>query len=243
MNQKKLDIMTAGGRRLHIIKQKILPLLKPGTSLLEIDTEIDHLIKKFGDYPSFKTVRGYHYASCINLNSGIVHGVPNQTKIKPQDLVSIDIGLIHRDYHLDSAFTIQVPPLNPKTTEFLITGQEALKEAIKVALPGNSIYQISDAIQTVIESKKYSPIRELTGHGVGKKLHEPPSIPCYRDNYYQKEIIKPGQTLAIEVMYAMGDYHLKTASDGWTIETKDGSVTALFEETVFVTEDGNQVLT
>jgi methionyl aminopeptidase len=243
MNQKKLEIMTAGGRHLHDIKSKIIPLIKVGTSLIEIDTKIDNLITKAGDYPSFKTVRNYHHASCINLNAGIVHGIPDNTKIKPGDLVSIDLGLIHQDYHLDSAFTIKVPPLDQKTNDFLETGKKALKEAISKALPGNSIYQISDAIQTTVETKGYSAIRELTGHGVGKKLHESPSIPCFRDNYYKKEIIKPGQALAIEVMYALGDYHLKTATDGWTIETKDGSLTALFEETVFITPDSNLVLT
>lgn len=243
MNEKKLQIMTAGGRHLHIIKEKIAPLIKAGVSLLEIDSEIDHLISKSGDYPSFKTVRGYHNASCINLNAGIVHGIPDETIIKPGDLVSVDIGLVHQGFHLDSGFTLQVAPLDSKIAEFLSTGEEALQNAIKKAIVGNSIYQISEAIETTIELKKYSCIRELTGHGVGKKLHEPPSIPCFRDNYYKREIIKPGQTLAIEVMYAMGDYRLQTAEDGWTIQTKDGSLTALFEETIFVTPDGNLVLT
>jgi methionyl aminopeptidase len=243
MNEKKLQIMTAGGRRLHLIKEQIIPQIKAGVSLQEIDSKIDELISKNGDYPSFKTVRGYHYASCINLNAGIVHGIPDKTIIKPGDLVSVDLGLIHQGFHLDSAFTIQVDPLDPKINKFLSTGKEALQNAIKVAVSGNSIYQISDAIQTTIESKKYSCIRELTGHGVGKKLHEPPSIPCFRDNFYKREIIKTNQTLAIEVMYAMGDYHLQTAEDGWTIKTKDNSLAALFEETIFVTPDGNLILT
>jgi len=243
MNQKKYQKMVLGGHRLKQVKIALKSFIKPGITLAEIDFLADNLITKFGDFPSFKTVSGYHYATCINLNQGIVHGIPNQTRIKPGDLVSVDLGLVHSGFHLDSALTLQVPPLSDSNSKFLETGKKALQNAIEQAIPNNSIYQISQAIQTTIEAKNYSVIRDLTGHGVGKELHQPPSIPCFQDDYYKKVLIKPDQALAIEVMYAMGDYRLITESDGWTISTKDGSLTALFEETVYITDSGNQILT
>lgn len=243
MNQKKQELMQEGGKRLAIIKGKLLEAVKVGATPLEIDSLADNLITARGDYPSFKTVRGYHHATCINLNSAVVHGIPTAIPFRPGDVVTIDIGLVHKGWHLDTSLTLQVPPTDPKTNQFLSVGRDALEAALKVALPGNSVYQVSQAMQTVVESAGYSVIRDLTGHGVGKHLHEDPTIPCYADPRTKKDTIKPGQALAIEIMYAMGDYRLKMESDGWTLSTADGSLTGMFEESVFITEKGQIILT
>lgn len=243
MNTQKFELMSIAGQHLHEVREKTAAIVKPGMSLVEIDAYADKLITAFGDYPSFKTVRGYHHATCINLNEGIVHGIPNTTLVKPGDVISIDMGLIHKNYQSDTSITFQVPPVDDKTTRFLQVGKDALNAAIKVALPGNTIYDISSAIQRTVEAAGYSAIRDLTGHGIGKQMHESPSIPCFADPYYKKVIIKPGQALAIEVMYAMGSYRLITDDDGWTIRTADRSLTGLFEDTVFITPTANQVLT
>lgn len=243
MNTQKQKLMTEGGARLSIIKKKLLEAVKVGVTPLEIDALADRLIAAYGDFPSFKTVRGYHHATCINTNSAVVHGIPTAEPFKPADLVTIDLGLVHHSWHLDTSMTTQLPPHSRETDKFLQTGKDALEAAIKLALPGNSVYQVSQAMQQVVEAAGYNVIRDLTGHGVGKHLHEEPNIPCYAEARTKSLLIKPGQALAIEIMYTMGDYHLKTGPDGWTLYTADGSLTAMFEESVFITETGHLILT
>ena len=235
--------MTEGGKRLGAIKTQLMSAVKAGVTPLEIDSLCRELILKGGDQPSFKMVPGYSHSTCINVNEGIVHGIPGSTPFKAGDLVKVDLGLYHEGFHLDSAFTLQVPPLDPKVSTFISVGQQALKLAIAQARPGNSIYDISLAMQDTIETAGYKAIRDLTGHGVGRELHMEPYIPCYADRSSKKHVIHPNQTLAIEVMYAMGDYHLVEAPDGWTLSTQDGSLTGMIEETVFVSEEGPIILT
>jgi len=243
MNTQKQTLMLEGGAHLGEIKRDLLEAVKVGVTPLEIDALADRLITGYGDHPSFKTVRGYHHATCININDAVVHGIPTAVPFKPGDLVTIDVGLVHKGWHLDTSTTTQVPPVSDKVSKFLDIGREAVESAIKQALPGNSIYLVSEAMQKIVEGAGYSVIRDLTGHGVGKRLHEEPSIPCYADSRTKNIIIKPGQALAVEIMYSMGDYHLKTGTDGWTLYTVDGSLTAMFEETVFITESGHLILT
>jgi len=243
MNNKKLEIYLTGGKHLALVKQKLSQAIKAGITPLEIDCLADTLIKKWGDQSSFKTVANYQHATCININSGMVHGVPGNIPFKSSDVVTVDVGLIHRKYHFDTSFTLQIPPFDSATTNFLYIGQLALKQAIAQALPGNSIYQVSLAMQQVIEKNNFSVITQLTGHGVGKKLHLPPSIPCFASSINKKDIIKEGQTLAIEIMYAQGKPKLKLEADNWTMSSVDGSLTAMFEETILITNSSNQVLT
>ena len=235
--------MQAGGARLGRIKRELIEAVKVSASPLEIDALADRLITAAGDYPSFKTVRGYHHATCINLNSAVVHGIPTAEPFRAGDLVTIDVGLVHKGWHLDTSVTVSLPPVDPRVEKFLRLGQKALSEALKQALPGHSVYQISQAMQQEVEAAGYSVIRDLTGHGVGKHLHEEPNIPCYADPRTKNYILKPGQSIAVEIMYSMGDYRLKTGPDGWTLFTIDGSLTAMFEESVFITPDGQLILT
>lgn len=235
--------MTEGGARIGAIKSQLMQAVKAGVTPLEIDKLCEELILKGGDRPNFKMVPDYYHSTCINTNAGIVHGIPNKVPFKPGDVVKVDMGLYHDGFHLDTAFTMQVPPLDNSTTEFLKVGERALKNAIAVAFPGNSIYDISVAIQDTVESAGYKAIRDLTGHGVGKELHMEPYIPCFADRSSKKHIIHPNQTLAIEVMYAKGDYHLVEDPDGWTLSTQDGSITGMFEESVYISEEGPIILT
>lgn len=243
MNTLKQKLMLEGGARLGRIKRELAEAVKVGGTPLEIDALADNLITAGGDYPSFKTVRGYHHATCINLNSAVVHGIPSAEPFRAGDLVTIDVGLVHKGWHLDTSLTLCLPPVDLKVDKFLQIGQKALSEALKQALPGHSVYQISQAMQSVVEEAGYNVIRDLTGHGVGKHLHEAPNIPCYADPRTKKDILKPGQSVAVEIMYSMGDYRLKTGPDGWTLATIDGSLTGMFEESVFITESGQQILT
>lgn len=239
----KLEAMTEGGKRLGWIKGQLVNAVKSGITPIEIESLADKLIKEGGDKASFKMEPGYRHATCINRNEGMVHGIPNAIPFKPGDVVKIDIGLFHKGYHLDTATTVQIEPKDIKTSHFLEIGQKALKSAIDLALPKNSVFDISQAMQQVVEAEGFNVIRDLTGHGIGRKLHMDPYIPCFADNQSKKDILQADQTIAIEAMYAMGDSHLVEDTDGWTLSTQDKSTTGYFEETVYLTANGPIVLT
>lgn len=239
----KLEIMTEGGARLGWIKGQLIKSIQAGVTPLEIEALADKLIKEGGDKASFKMEPGYSHATCININEGMVHGIPNSVPFKPGDVVKIDMGLFHHGYHLDTAVTVQIPPLDNKISKFLETGQRAEEAAIAMALPGNSVYDISLAMQQIIEGAGFNVIRDLTGHGIGRKLHMDPWIPCFADKHSKKDILQKDQTIAIEAMYAMGDWHLVEDPDGWTLSTQDRSIAGYFEETVYITANGPLILT
>ena len=239
----KLEIMTEGGARLGWIKGQLMKSIKAGVTPLEIEALADKLIKEGGDKASFKMEPGYRHATCININEGMVHGIPNSIPFKPGDVVKIDMGLFHHGYHLDTAVTVQVPPYDEKISRFLETGQKALQASIDIALPGNSVFDIGQTMQQIIEGAGFNVVRDLTGHGIGRKLHMDPYIPCFADSHNKKDILQQDQTIAIEAMYTLGDWHLVEDPDGWTLSTQDHSITGYFEETVYLTSDGPIVLT
>ena len=239
----KLETMTEGGARLGWIKNQLIKKVDVGVTPLEIDSLADKLIKEFGDKPSFKMEPGYHHATCININEGMVHGIPNDIPFKGGDVVKIDLGLFHNGYHLDTAVTIEIPPTPSKIKEFIAIGQKALSAAIFMARPGNTVFDISSAMEKIIKTAGYSAIRDLTGHGIGRRLHMDPYIPVFADNQSKKDILSEDQTIAIEAMYTLGDWHLVEDPDGWTLSTQDKSITGYFEETIYLTKDGPIVLT
>lgn len=244
MNASIKEFLTAGEKLAKIFSQ-CLKEIKPGRSLIEIEQLANQLIEQEGVRASFKTVPGYHWATCINLNAGVVHGIPDQKTIKEGDVVSLDMGSLYQNWHADMAYTIKVQGQeNLEIERFLNTGKRALEEAIKVVKPGNRVGHISAAIQRVIEGNGYHCVRELTGHGIGRKLHQDPWIPCLlTGSIDQTPELEEGMGLAIEVIYTMGEPELKKLADGWTIETQDGKISALFEKTVLVTRKGARIIT
>lgn len=243
MMSSKREIMTEGGARLGWIKGQLVNAIKAGVTPVEIDSLCDRLIKEGGDKASFKMEPGYFHATCVNVNEGMVHGIPNKVPFKPGDVVKVDLGLYHQGFHLDTAVTTQIPPINNKITQFLETGQRAEKAAIEIAHAGNTVFDIGEVMQRVVEADGYNVVRDLTGHGIGREMHMDPYIPCYADPHFKKYILQLNQTIAIETMYTMGDWHLVEDPDGWTLSTQDGSVTGYYEETVYISEDGPIVLT
>ncbi len=235
--------MQESGLILARVKKALKQAIKPGITTLELDKLADKLIVSSGAYPSFKTVRGYNFATCININSGMVHGMPSTRKLKKKDVVTVDSGVYYQGFHTDSAFSMQIPPLISSTTKFLSVGEKALETAIKKAIPGNSVYDISLALQETIEGAGYSVSRDLTGHGVGHKLHQHPNISCYAIEEDKNLILEKGQTLAIEIMYSMGRPELEQAQDGWTLSTIDNSLAGMFEHTIMVSSPYPTVLT
>jgi methionyl aminopeptidase len=190
-------------------------------------------------------VPGYHWTTCVNINEGVVHGIPKKEIVFERgDVVSVDIGVFYKGFHTDTSITVGIQ-VSKENQKFLDTGEEALRQAIKATRKGNRIFNISQAIEKTLTRDGYSPIRALVGHGVGRELHEEPQIPCFADERYEvasAEIIE-GMVLAIEVMYSQGSGDVKLENDGWTISSSDDTITALFEDTVAITKEGSKVLT
>ena len=246
---REIEIMAKGGEMLAKIRDELARIVKPGMTTGKLDILADKLITKAGGKPSFKMVPGYKWATCININDVVVHGIPDGTKIRRGDKIGIDVGMYYLGFHTDTSTTVVANPksqiLNPKLTKFLETGRLALKRAIEQAKPGNRIYDLSEAMQRTVEGAGYSAVRALTGHGIGRELHEEPAIPCFitGQRKHSPEIV-PGMILAVEVMYNQGTEEVVYANeDGWTIATADGKISGLFEETVAVTARGPVVLT
>lgn len=251
---KEIEVMAKGGKILARIRDEVVRATKPGVTTGRLNALADRLITKAGGEASFRMVPGYKWATCINVNDVVVHGVPDGTKVKKGDKVGIDIGMYYLGFHTDTSITVVVNPKssrsagqtpNPKLTEFLETGKLALRRAIERAKPGNRIYDLSEAMQETVEVAGYSAVRALTGHGIGRELHEEPAIPCFvvgRRKHSPK--IVPGMVLAIEMMYNQGGMEVVYPNnDGWTITTADGKMSGLFEETVAITARGPVVLT
>jgi len=243
-SRREIEIMREGGRRLSEIKHNLMSMVKEGVSAWEIEEEADKQIVRLGGRPSFKMVPGYHWATCINVNEGIVHGIPKkETVFKNGDLVSVDLGMFFEGFHTDTSFSLLIGKDKNKE-EFLKAGKEALDLAIDNARAGKRIYHISKAIEDRLEKSGLNAVRSLFGHGIGKELHEEPQIPgfVYTEAQNTPEI-KVGMVFAIEVIYVLGSEQLVIEKDGWTISTQDGKISALFEDTVAVTPQGPLVIT
>lgn len=242
-----------------MILEKVKEEVKPGITTGELDKLTDALINQSGGRPSFKMVKGYHWATCLCVNEVVVHGIPNEYKLKEGDLLGIDIGLFYKGFHTDMAWTLRVQTPNSKlktqndeVDNFLDVGEKALNEAISVAKVGDRVGHISEAIQATIEAAGFSPVQALIGHGIGRELHEDPPVPCFVNKQSfstNKEIektplLKTGMTLAIEVIYNQGKSDVVYANDdGWTIQTVDGKLSGLFESTVVILAEGPEILT
>jgi len=241
----QIALMVKGGKKLAQIRDLLVSKVKPGVKTIELDQLAEAEILTFGGQPSFKTVRDYKYTTCISINDEVVHGIPSARAIQLGDVVKIDLGMIFGSLHTDTTETVQVKSQKEMEIEkFLLVGEKTLKEAIKMAKAGNRIGQISQVIEENITQAGYSPVRVLTGHGVGKCLHEEPAIPqILQGRIEDTPEIVPGMTLAIEVIYNQGSSEIVLRKDGWTIATADGKISATFEKSIAVEKDGTFVLT
>lgn len=240
---EEIAIMQEGGHKLREIKETLRSNVREGVTPIELDQLAEKLIFEAGGEPSFKMVRDYKWTTCININEGVVHGIPTKRAFKAGDIVSVDVGMFYKGFHTDTSFTVAIGEVDKETESFLKTGVEALNQAIKAVKAGNRISDVSCAMQAVLEAQGYSPVKALTGHGIGRKLHESPYVPIYWTEGAEDEIIPEGSTLAVEVIYTLGSSDLVLLEDSWTINTKDGKIASLYEETVVATANGPLVLT
>ncbi len=236
--------MREGGHRLGQVREQLVKFTEVGMTFADIEAEAQRLIKAAGAIPNFALVPGYHWATCIMKNDEMCHGIPTDKKIvEDGDLMTIDVGLLFEGYNLDTTSSFIVGKQDPVKVEFLAVAKRAEAKAIAEAKPGHSIYDISYAMQKTMEKRGWGMVYQLTGHSIGKELHEAPYIPCVAQRSDKKRILKVGQTICIEVMATMGDPELTTDKDGWTFRTKDHSLAVMEEETVLITENGPEILT
>lgn len=246
--EDELISMREGGQKIGRIREELLAASVPGVSLLDIEALAQKRIKEEGGIASFATVRDYKWATCLCINEEVVHGIPSGRVLKNGDVFTVDVGMVYKGFHTDTAGTVVVggKPHTPQDVErFLQVGKHTLDEAISIAIAGNRIGNISEVIAKNITRAGYSVITALTGHSIGKKLHEDPMIPGYLDRPIERTpLLVAGMTIAIEVIYAMGKGDIVYANgDGWTLSSRDRSLTAVFEHTVAVGEGKSTVLT
>ncbi len=247
---QEIKLMQQGGRILAEVLNSTLGHAKTGVSELELDKLAERLILEKGGEPGFKKVKGYNYTICVSTNDVVVHGVPTNYKLKAGDVIGIDCGVYYKGFHTDMAQTVRIKDeglmiKNDEVNRFLETGKKALNEAIRVAKTGNRIGHISQTIQKIVEGAGYSAVRSLIGHGVGKNLHEEPEVPGFLDMPVNKTpLLEEGMTIAVEVIYNMGKKDVVySGNDGWTIKTKDGSLSGLFERSILIAKDCPVILT
>ena len=217
--------------------------VRPGISTWEIDQIAYNYIKSQGAEPNFLNLYGFPATACISINDEVIHGIPSKTRIlKSGDIVSIDLGAKIGGYNGDNAATFACGEISEEAKRLMDTTRESLYEAIKMAVPGGKLGDVASAVQTYCESRGYSVVREYTGHGIGKELHEDPSVPNYGTAGRGVRLL-PGMTIAIEPMINQGTAKIKVLPDGWTVKTQDSKLSAHFEHTVAITKDGPVILT
>lgn len=217
--------------------------VEPGVTTAEIDKIAFDYITKCGAEPNFLGYGGFPATACISINDEVIHGIPGKNRvIKAGDIVSIDLGAKLNGFNGDNAATFAAGDISPEAKRLCDTTRESLYVGIQKAVAGGRVGDIGSAIATYCEERGFSVVREYVGHGVGKNLHEDPSVPNYGTPGRGVRLL-PGMTIAIEPMINMGKAGVKTLSDGWTVKTKDGSLSAHFEHTVAITPDGPVILT
>lgn len=239
---KEIDILKEGGRLLYSILERLRHESREGVTGIELNQRAQKLIEEKGAWPSFLNYRNFPAALCISINDELVHGVPKNQPIQKGDLVSLDLGISWKGFCLDKSITFPVGKIGREKKRFLKTIKRALDKGIEKAREGNRLGEISATIFEVIKKGGYSTIRELSGHGVGKKVHEEPKVP----NFGKKDegpILKEGMVLAIEPMATMGEGKIKVEKDGFTISSFDNSPACHFEDTIAITKNKPIILT
>lgn len=241
----ELDLMREAGRIVAEVLAEIKEAVSPGVTTADLEAIADRIIVgKYGATPSFKGYRGFPGMVCTSINEQIVHGIPGERVLNEGDIVSVDVGAIYKGYHGDSAITVAVGTIDGESQRLMDVTAESLRVGIEAAKPGSFTTDISKAIQTYVESQGFSVVREYTGHGIGRNMHEDPQIPNYFEPRLRGRVrLRPGMTFALEPMVNVGDWRTRLLEDRWTVVTADGTRSAHFEHTVAVTKNGPEVLT
>lgn len=243
-SDEELNLMRQAGYMLAQVHEKMMEAVKPGISTFEIDAIGEEEIRRLGGVPNCKGYEGYPAAVCISVNDEVVHGIPKkETILKEGDIVSLDTGLTYKGYNSDAARTWGVGKISDEAQKLIDVTKQSFFEGIKQAKSGNRLYDISKAIDNYVTPFGYGIVRELTGHGIGKSLHEEPMIPNYKQLRRGIKLL-PGMTLCVEPMITMGKRKVAFLDDDWTVVTMDGSLAAHYENTIAIRPDGEpEILT
>ena len=232
-------------RRCNEIVAEVLNVIqeraRPGVTTLELDRLSEKISRRYGARPGFKGYHGFPNALCTSVNNVVVHGIPSETELNEGDILSVDYGVYADGFYGDSAITIMIGEVSTAARRLIEVTRGALEEAIDLIRVGNRVTDISSAIQNYVEARGYSVVRDFVGHGIGRELHEDPQVPNFGTPGNGARL-KPGMVLAIEPMVNEGGYEVEIKKDGWTAVTKDGKLSAHFEHSVAVTENGPLVL-
>jgi len=246
--QKEISAMRTCGKRHAEILEKLSAMVKPGISTAELDLAAHTMILEFGDTPAFLNYKPsgakfpFPATLCVSVNDEIVHGIPDKNKIlREGDIVSLDLGIHHDGIFTDAAVTVPVGKISRELENLIAMTEEALQVGIAAAKPGATTGDVGYAIESFV-NKKYGIVREFSGHGVGRKIHEDPYVPNFGKPGKGEKLV-PGMTIAIEPMLNIGTANIEMLDDHWTIVTRDGKPSAHFEHTILITETGNEILT
>lgn len=238
---QEVAFMREGNRILALLLNHLESFIQPGMTTAELDREAELFIRSHGAIPAFKGYRGYPATLCTSINEEVIHGIPGARRLVAGDIISIDVGGVYEGLYSDSARTYAVGETSGKAMRLLEVTEKALYEGINQARAGNRLHDISAAIQRVVESAGFFVVREFVGHGIGRALHEDPQVP----NFGKKgtgPVLQEGMTLAIEPMVNEGTWKVAIKGDGWTAVTADGSLSAHFEHSIAITQNGPVIL-
>ena len=239
---REIEAMRRAGRNTAQARALAGSMVAPGVTTLEIDKAVRRFIESQGAKPSFLGYSGFPGSACISVNEEVIHGIPGPRVLKEGDIVSIDVGAFIGGFHGDCAATYACGQISDEAKKLIEVTQQSFWEGIKFARPGQRVSDISHAVQQYVESHGCSVVRDFIGHGVGAKLHEAPEVPNFGPAGRGPRLL-PGMTIAVEPMVNAGDWRVKVLKDGWTTVSLDGSLTAHYENTILITEDGPEVLT
>ena len=237
----ELKLMHEANRIVHQVLEGIAGLVKPGVTTRELDRFAEATIRSAGGVPAFLNYKGYPATLCTSRNDVIVHGIPDEAALREGDILGVDCGVVYKGYYGDAARTFAVGRVSPEAERLIAVTRRALELAVAAVQPNRRLSDIGHAVQSYVESQGYSVVREFVGHGIGTALHEDPQVPNYGEPGRGPKL-KPGLVLAIEPMVNVGGADVEVDADGWTARTQDGSLSAHFEYSVAVTENGPRVL-
>ncbi|HHT46917.1 MAG TPA: type I methionyl aminopeptidase [Firmicutes bacterium] len=239
---QEIELMRQAGRIVGEVLYELSQAVKPGITTAQLDILAVRCIRKNNAEPAFLGYNGFPASICVSVNEELVHGIPGLRRLKNGDIVSIDVGVHYKGYYGDAAATFPVGKVSSSAAQLIEVTRESLNRAIKKAIPGNRLYDISYAVQSYVESQGFSVIRSYVGHGIGSRLHEEPQVPNF-GMPGKGPLLEPGMVLAIEPMVSAGTWEVETLGDQWTVVTRDRSLSAHFEHSVAILEDGPKILT
>ena len=241
-SEREIELMAEAGKILERVHNELEKALRPGMSTKDIDTLGEEIIRSYGCIPSFLNYNGYPASICVSVNQEVVHGIPDKHRIIQEgDIVSLDAGVIYKGYHSDAARTHAVGQISPEAQKLIDVTRQSFFEGIKFAKAGNHLNDLSSAIQAYAESFGYGVVRDLVGHGIGSHLHEDPEVPNFSRNRKGIKLVS-GMTLAVEPMINIGTPNVEWLDDDWTVVTKDGSLSAHYENTILITDGEPEIL-